>query len=188
MPTEPCIAAAIAVPVALLSNLEPEAAIAIAVPVGLLGGYLYQFRIFLNSFLNRYTDRGVERVSESEITRGAIIFPITVSMLLFVPFMFITLKFGAPVIANFVQANSSTMIFHILSVIGGGLVAIGIATTVYVIGKKTYLPFFLAGYFLAVVTKDVGLTMLTFAIIGTIMAAVCLIIKNEAISESEGDA
>lgn len=37
MPAEPSIAAAIAVPVALLGNLKPEAAIAVAVPVGLLG-------------------------------------------------------------------------------------------------------------------------------------------------------
>ncbi len=44
MPAEPSIAAAIAVPVALLGDLSPEAAIAVAVPVGLLGSYLYQFR------------------------------------------------------------------------------------------------------------------------------------------------
>ena len=46
MPSEPAIAAAIAVPVALLGDMKPEAAIAVAVPVGLLGSYLYQFRIF----------------------------------------------------------------------------------------------------------------------------------------------
>ena len=50
MPAEPSIAAAIAVPVALLGNLKPEAAIAVAVPVGLLGSYLYQFRFFINTF------------------------------------------------------------------------------------------------------------------------------------------
>ncbi|MCW1004852.1 PTS sugar transporter subunit IIC, partial [Streptococcus anginosus] len=47
MPSEPCIAAAIAVPVALLSGMGPEAAVGIAVPVGLLGSYLYQFRFFV---------------------------------------------------------------------------------------------------------------------------------------------
>ena len=49
MPAEPSIAAAIAVPVALLGDLSPEAAIAVAVPVGLLGSYLYQFRFFINT-------------------------------------------------------------------------------------------------------------------------------------------
>lgn len=46
MPSEPSIAAAIAVPVALLGNMNPEAAVAVAVPVGLMGSYLYQFRFF----------------------------------------------------------------------------------------------------------------------------------------------
>ena len=50
MPSEPSIAAAIAVSVALLGDLTPEAAIAVAVPVGLLGSYLYQFRFFINTF------------------------------------------------------------------------------------------------------------------------------------------
>lgn len=36
MPSEPCVAAAIAVPVALLGNLDATEAVAIAVPVGLL--------------------------------------------------------------------------------------------------------------------------------------------------------
>ncbi len=37
MPSEPCVAAAIAVPVALLGNLDATEAVAIAVTVGLLG-------------------------------------------------------------------------------------------------------------------------------------------------------
>ena len=40
MPSEPCIASAMAVSTVLVGNLEPEAAVAIAVPVGLLGSYL----------------------------------------------------------------------------------------------------------------------------------------------------
>ena len=39
MPSEPAVAAAVAVPVALLGGLKPEAAISVAVPVGLLGSY-----------------------------------------------------------------------------------------------------------------------------------------------------
>ena len=50
MPSEPSIAAAIAVPVALMGNLDPMTAIGVAVPVGLMGSYLYQFRFFINTF------------------------------------------------------------------------------------------------------------------------------------------
>lgn len=66
MPAEPSIAAAIAVPVALLGNLKPEAAIAVAVPVGLLGSYLYQFRFFINTFLGKYTDRAVAELNSKK--------------------------------------------------------------------------------------------------------------------------
>ena len=67
MPAEPSIAAAIAVPVALLGNLKPEAAIAVAVPVGLLGSYLYQFRFFINTFLGKYTDKAVEDMNTKQL-------------------------------------------------------------------------------------------------------------------------
>ena len=111
---------------------------------------------------------------------GAIVVPIIVSLVLFIPFMFIALKFGAPVIASFVKNSVSTEIFHILSVIGGGLVSIGIATTVYVIGKKSYIPFFLSGYFIAVVCANAGLTMLTYAIFGALIASVFILVRSEA--------
>ncbi|AWM76091.1 PTS mannose/fructose/sorbose/N-acetylgalactosamine transporter subunit IIC [Lactobacillus kullabergensis] len=180
MPAEPCIAAAISVPIALLSGMKPTAAIAIAVPVGLLGGYLYQFRLFLDSFVNKITEKGVEEVNKQKIFMGAIVVPIIVSLVLFIPFMFIALKFGAPVIASFVKNSVSTEIFHILSVIGGGLVSIGIATTIYVIGKKSYIPFFLSGYFIAVVCANAGLTMLTYAIFGALIASVFILVRSEA--------
>ena len=50
MPAEPSIAAAIAVPVALLGNLSPEAAIAVAVPVGLLGSLFVSVSFFHQYF------------------------------------------------------------------------------------------------------------------------------------------
>lgn len=53
MPSEPAVAAAIAVPVSLLGGMSPEESIGIAVPVGLLGSYLYQFRFFINTFIQQ---------------------------------------------------------------------------------------------------------------------------------------
>ncbi|MDQ8565527.1 PTS sugar transporter subunit IIC [Enterococcus faecium] len=151
MPAEPSIAAAIAVPVALLGDLSPEAAIAVAVPVGLLGSYLYQFRFFINTFLGKYTDKAV---------------------LLFVPLVFIALYLGAPLIADVIKALEGTVVIHILEVVGGGLAAIGIATTVYVIGRKDYLVFFFLAYFMSVVLKSLDITMVTYAIFGIIIALI----------------
>lgn len=175
MPSEPSIAAAIAVPVALLGNLEPEAAIAVAVPVGLLGSYLYQFRFFINTFLGKYTDKAVEDMNDRAIKRSIITLPTLASFLLFVPLVFVALYFGAPMIADVIKALEGTVVIHILDVVGGGLAAIGIATTVYVIGRKDYLAFFFLAYFLSVSLKPLNITMVTYAIFGAIIAYIFIL-------------
>lgn len=172
MPSEPAVAAAIAVPVALLGNLQPEAAIAVAVPVGLLGSYLYQVRFFLNTFLGKYTDRAIEKMDETNIKRSIILYPTLASFLLFVPLIFVALYWGVPVIADVINVLKGTVAIHVLEVVGGGLAAIGIATTIYVIGRKDYVVFFLLAYFMSVVLAPLNVTMVTYAIVGAIVAAI----------------
>lgn len=183
MPSEPCIATALAVPVALMGNMKPEAAIAIAVPVGLLGSYLYQFRFFINTFIVKLTDKNAEKVNDRALTMSILGLPILVSFAIFIPFMFVALKYGAPVIADFVNSNSGSLIFHILTVIGGGLASIGIAVTVYVIGKKSYVVFFLIAFFLAMMLKTLNITTVTYAIVGALIAFVFVLIKQESKDE-----
>lgn len=180
MPSEPAVAAAIAVSVALLGNLSPEAAIAVAVPVGLLGSYLYQFRFFLNTFIGKRTDTAVENLDHAGITRTVIWYPILASFLLFVPLVFVALFWGAPVIADVIAALEGTVVIHILEVVGGGLAAIGIATTIYVIGRKEYLIFFLLAYFLSVIFASLGVTMVTYAILGTLIAAMFVLATSNS--------
>lgn len=172
MPAEPSIAAAIAVPVALLGNLQAEAAIAVAVPVGLLGSYLYQFRFFINTFLGKYTDKAVENLNMRAIKNSIILLPTLASFLLFVPLVFVALYLGAPMIADVINALEGTAVIHILEVVGGGLAAIGIATTVYVIGRKDLLVFFFLAYFMSVVLQPLEITMVTYAIFGVIIALI----------------
>lgn len=178
MPSEPAIAAAIAVPVALLGNLTPEAAIGVAVPVGLLGSYLYQFRFFLNTFLGKYTDKAVEKMDDGAIKRSIIWYPTIASFLLFVPLVFASLYWGAPVIADLIGQLKETVVLHVLEVVGGGLAAIGISTTIYVIGRKDYLVFFLLAYFMSVILKPLNVTMVTYAIIGVLVAAIFVMVTK----------
>ena len=178
MPSEPAIAAAIAVPVALLGKLTPEAAIGVAVPVGLLGSYLYQFRFFLNTFLGKYTDKAVEKMDEGAIKRSIIWYPTIASFLLFVPLVFASLYWGAPVIADLIGQLKETVVLHVLEVVGGGLAAIGISTTIYVIGRKDYLVFFLLAYFMSVILKPLNVTMVTYAIIGVLVAAIFVMVTK----------
>lgn len=189
MPSEPAIAAAIAVPVALLGNLTPEAAIGVAVPVGLLGSYLYQFRFFLNTFLGKYTDKAVEKMDDRAIQRSIIWYPTIASFLLFVPLVFIALYWGAPVIADLIVQLKETVVIHVLEVVGGGLAAIGISTTIYVIGRKDYLVFFLLAYFMSVILKPLNVTMVTYAIIGVLVAAIFVMVtknNNQSAVSSAG--
>ena len=188
MPSEPAVAAAIAVPVALMGNLQPEAAIAVAVPVGLLGAYLYQFRFFINTFLGKYTDKAVENMNDGAIVRSIILYPTIASFLLFVPLIFVALYFGAPVIADVITALEGTVVFHILTVVGGGLAAIGIATTIYVIGRKDYMVFFLLAYLMSVVLASLSITMVTYAIIGALIAAIFVLSKGQAPKTSSASA
>lgn len=178
MPSEPAIAAAIAVPVALLGNLKPEAAIAVAVPVGLLGSYLYQFRFFINTFLGKFTDKAVEQLNDRAIRRSIITYPTLASFVLFVPLVFVALYYGAPRIASVINALEGTVVLHILEVVGGGLAAIGIATTIYVIGRKDYLVFFLLAYFMSVTLKPLKITMVTYAIFGLLIALIFIMAQK----------
>ena len=178
MPSEPSIAAAIAVPVALLGNLTPEAAIGVAVPVGLLGSYLYQVRFFINTFLGKYMDKAVEKMDDGAIQRSIIWYPTIASFLLFVPLVFASLYWGAPVIAEVIVQLKETVVLHVLEVVGGGLAAIGISTTIYVIGRKDYLVFFLLAYFMSVILKPLNVTMVTYAIIGVLVAAIFVMVTK----------
>ncbi len=179
MPSEPCVAAAIAVPVALLGDLDATEAVAIAVPVGLLGGYLYQFRFFLNTFVGQATDKAVEKMDERAIRRSIITYPTLVSFALYVPLIFIALYLGVPLIADAIAALEGTAFIHILQVVGNGLAAIGIATTIYVIGRKDLMVFFFLAYFMSVNFASLKITMVTYAILGVIIAVIYSQLKRQ---------
>lgn len=181
MPSEPSVAAAIAVPVALLGGMTPEAAIAVAVPVGLLGSYLYQFRFFLNTFTGRAIDKAVEKMDDKAIARAIIWYPTITSFLLFVPLIFVALYYGAPVIADVISKLQGTAAIHVLEVLGGGLAAIGIATTIYVIGRRDLLVFFFLAYFLSIIFKPLNVTMVTYAVLGAIIAGIYVLLKQEPV-------
>jgi PTS system mannose-specific IIC component len=180
MPAEPAVASAVAVAAALVGNLQPTAAVAIAVPVGMLGSYLYAFKIFLNSFVLKVTEGFVERLEDKKFWFSIYFLPLVIAMVLFVPTLFIALYFGTPIISSITSSAQGTIIFHVLDVVGGGLAALGIALTLHVIGKRNYLWFFFLAFFIAEIFQKNGITMVTFAILGTIVAGIFVLTKNMA--------
>jgi PTS system mannose-specific IIC component len=180
MPSEPAVAASIAVPVSLMAGLGPQEAIAVAVPVGLMGSYLYSFRLFLNSVILRWTDKYVSNMDDRGLTITIIVIPIIIAFLLFFPLIFLSLYLGAPVVAAFISQYSGGIIFHTLGVIGGGLAALGIALIMKVIGKQQFIIFFLLAYFMAVIFKPLNVNTVVFAIFGAILAYLYTIFANDA--------
>ncbi len=183
LPSEPSISAAIAVSAAVIGNLDPNAAVAIAVPVGLLGSYLYQFRFFLNTAVVRRMDKAAQEANSKALTFWIGGAPTIIAFALFVPLMFIGLYLGAPVISDFMNSISNGPILHILSTVGGGLAALGIAVTMHVIGNRSLVVFFFLAYFLAIVTKTAGvnITTVTWAVFGVIIA----VVYSQLISKKE---
>ena len=170
MPSEPCIASAMAVSTVIVGNLKPEAAVAIAVPVGLLGSYLYQLRFFMNTFAVTKMDACAVKADSKGLAMWIGVMPTIFSFVLFVPLMFVALYLGGPVL-------------HVLSTVGGGLAALGIAITMHVIGNRKLLPFFFLAYFMQVfanmlntqltaVKGSFSVPMIFWAIIGVIIAVV----------------
>lgn len=178
MPSEPAVATAIAVPVAILGKLEPTAAIAVAVPVGLMGNYLYQLRFFLNTFVLRLTEKYTEETNDRGLTLSIIVIPIIISFILYVPIVFIALYYGAPVIASFTSSMSGSLLFHVLDVVGGGLAALGIALILKVIGKKQYLVFFFLAYFMTVMLASLKINTVTYAVVGVIVAVLFILVTS----------
>ena len=182
MPSEPAIAAAVAVPVSLLSGQSAESAIAVAVPVGLLGSYLYQLRFFVNTLvMSHMADDAAKDANSGKLSFAIIGMPIIIAFIIYVPFMFAALYFGVPVISNIVSSASGTIIFHVLETIGGGLASIGIAVTVYAIGKKNYVAFFLLAYFMSTILSSLNVTMITYAVVGVLIAFIYVLVKNETV-------
>lgn len=180
MATEPAVSGAVATAVAILGDLDPAAAVAIAVPVGILGSYLYTFKIIVNSFVTKYIDKVVNDLDDKKFTFAIGIVPTLLTMLTHVPVMFIALYFGADSIAKVVTQLQGTVVFHILDVVAGSLAAVGIAVLIRIIGEKTDLLFFFLAFFLTMILKDLNVTMVTWAIIGIIVAGLYTLITYQA--------
>lgn len=179
MPSEPTIAAAIAVPATIIGGFEPQAAVAIAIPIGLLGGYLYQVKIFLNTFAFRYIEKVVAALDERKFIFAIIILPTILCILLHFPILFVALYFGTDIVANWVSSLEGSVAFHVLEVVGGGLGALGIALLLRLIGRKELLWFFFLAYFSRYMLVSLDISAVTWAVMGIIIAGIYTLVTTQ---------
>ncbi len=61
------------------------------------------------------------------------------------------------------------------------MAAIGIATTIYVIGRKDLMVFFFLAYFMSVIFASLKITMVTYAVLGVIIAVIYSQLKKQPV-------
>lgn len=175
IPADECLAGVIAIPIALKTGMTPETAVVLAVPFGLLGVFQDQVRRTIQAAFAHRADKYALVGNEKEIERCAILYPLILGFFLRFPLVFIANYFGGDIVQNFLNVIPN-WIMHGLSVAGGILPALGFAITVFIIGKRSYIPFFIIGFF-AVKYLQVNIT--AAAIFGTCIALLIVFMKRE---------
>lgn len=180
IPSDQALAACIAIPAALLSNLDANTAVALAVPFGVLGVLINNVRRTINSFYNTRADKLVEEHKYDQLSLFSFLVPwLTNGVLYFTP-VFIATLFGANVVQAFIEVIPEWLMNGLANA-GGMLPALGFALTLVVMGKKQYLPFFVLGFFLYSV---MGFSMLTGAVFAVCIAMISALFKQH--SDEEG--
>lgn len=151
-PTDPCLAAYIAIPAAMVSGLNTTAAVALAVPVGLLGAQIMNLIYLLNGFFAQRGDKFVEKGDAFGMTRWSVIYCGIVRTLLIAVPVTIALYFGSGALQG-VLDDIPQFVTNGLSAMGSCLPAVGFAIIANLIAKPKYVPFFFAGFFVIQYTK-----------------------------------
>ena len=175
IPADESLAGVIAIPIALVSDISAATAVTLAIPFGLLGVLQDQIRRTIQANFDHKAAKYAEECNIKGIERCAILFPLILGFFLRFPPVFLANYFGSGVVEN-VLAAIPQWLTHGLEVTGGLLPALGFAITVFIIGKKTYLPFFILGFFMVQYLK---INVMAAAIFGTCMALLIVFLRRE---------
>lgn len=147
VPVDPAMASCVAIPIALQTGMEPTLAVTLAIPFGVLGTFLEQLKKTVNTFFVHNADRYAEKGDVKGIYLNAYILPAIYEIFVRIPPIFLATYYGEDLIIPFLNSIPEWML-HGFNVLGGILPALGFATTIFVIGKKKLLPFFILGFFM----------------------------------------
>lgn len=181
-PADSCAAGAIAVPIALMNNMDVGSAVALAVTIAILGNFLQPIQYNINGIFAHRADRYAEAGDVRGIRMQAV-WCIVCNYLLRFPVAFCTVYFGTTAV-DFVMNVLPDWVLNGLSVAGGILPALGIAMTMRVINKEKYFPLFVIGYFLVVLS---GMSVLMAAILGGTLTAMIMVFQPAGNKEADAD-
>ena len=162
------LSSCIVIPIALQSNLDINAAAALSVPLGSLGVYLNSIRKTVNTYWGNQTDKAIEERNYKKANFCNFMGPYLGSLpILFLP-VFLGNLIGINVLSGLVE-KIPPLLMNGLSVAGSALPAVGIATSLVLMGKREYLPYFFLSYYLTVIT---GMSTLVAVILGICSALI----------------
>lgn len=150
----------------LTAGLPVEAAVALAVPIALIMAQLHTIRRIVAATWVHLADGYAKTCNTRGIYLAGLVYTNLFKMVLFWIPMSLLLYFGTDVTAMVVDSMPAWLL-NGLSVVSGLLPALGFAMTVLVIGRPSFLPFFLGGFFL---TQYTGLGMIPLALVALFFA------------------
>ncbi len=170
--------------ITMVGGLPIQQALTIAVPISLLFAQVHTIRRIFFAYPASMADKAaLEGNDRAIIFYGGWFCAIAKLVLYFLP-MTLSIYLGAEAIGK-LMANLPVWCTNMLSAVGGVLPALGIAMTVRVIGRASFFPFFLGGFFLVQYTKIGGLFL---AMIGGFFAFVYYLIQDANNKQDENAA
>lgn len=184
LPADKYIATAIAVPLAMQTNMKAGVAIALAVPLAMIGAQLLNLKKVLQVGLVPIAERQVDNGDISGLTRTALLYPMILGIPLFFLPVFVSVMFGSKVVTPIMNAIPDWLM-HGLVISGGLLPAVGFSLTLMMIGKDKYIPYFILGFILVAVLK---IPTIVAAVIAGCVATAILVMKQELHKENSDTA
>ena len=174
-PSDTALATAIAVPVGLTTGMDVDTCLTLAVPVGLAGTLVQQLRYTILGINARMVDKAAANADTNGVTLWAFWLSTLFTLVLYAIPVFLGIYFGSSLVEK-VLAALPAWLTNGLSVAGGLLPTMGFALTIKVIGKPTYIPFFIMGFYL---TKYLNLGTMAVAIFAVCTALMIAFLSLE---------
>ena len=183
IPADSGAAAAIAIPIAMSTGMEPGAAMALAVPIGLLFSILSIIKYLLDGLFCNPAEEAAEACDTKKLWRCAFLWPIIIKAVITWPLVFASVYMGADFVQGILDAIPEWL-SHGLEVTGGMLPAMGFALTIMVIGQTKFIPLFLIGYFMVMYGN---IDVMACAIFAICIALFATFFRSSITDEVKGD-
>ena len=178
MRSEPAVAISFTIPIILLSGVSISLAIPIAFIFGVFGGYIYPYRIKINSCIIRLTERNVELGDEKALFKSIILYPILFSTLFYSAVFFVSYLILVPLFVMILKYISQTSLYPIFITISSTLPFVGFALSMHVMGKSSQIFFFVGSFIIALLLKPYHMNLFLYAFVGLVLSIIVVLYRE----------